>query len=78
MVFVIINGHAQIPVSNGSGDVFMIFGIWWSDTIKIAGNTAGIRLISTIDIEKKNTIQNNGFLVFNWESDKLSNSLSSN
>jgi len=29
-----------------------------------------IRLIRTMDTENRKTIHNNGFLVFNWESDK--------
>ena len=70
IMFVIISGADQTPVSNGSGDVSTIPGIWGSDDIRIAGNIAEIRLISTIDTENKKTIQNNEFLVFCCESDK--------
>ena len=65
-----ISGPVQTPVSNGSGEVSITPGIWGSDGIRIAGNMTEIKLIRTMDIEKRKTIQNSGFLVFNWESDK--------
>ena len=70
-MFVIISGPAQTPTSNGLGDVSITPGICDSDIIKIAGKTTEIKLIKTIDNEKRKTIQNNALLVFNCDSVKL-------
>jgi len=63
IMFAKINGPAQTPISNGSGLVSFIPGIWGSDDTIMAGNTTETRLIRMMDAEKRRTIQDNGFLV---------------
>ncbi len=70
-MFVKISGPDQTPISNESGDVSTIPGIIGSDEIRITGKTTEIKLIRTIEVEKKKTIQNNGLLEFRCKSGKL-------
>jgi len=62
IIFTAINGPAQTPTSNESGDVPMIPGICDSDDKMMAGNTTETKLINTIPIENKNTIH--GMILF--------------
>jgi len=57
MMLEIITPTDHTPVSNGSGVTGSIPGIFMvSDTKINAGNTTDMKLISTIDIENRNTI----------------------
>ncbi|AFS81908.1 hypothetical protein NSED_00480 [Candidatus Nitrosopumilus sediminis] len=56
-MLVIITPPDQTPVSNGSGVIGCIPGILTVSEAKIsAGNITEMKLISTIDMENKNTI----------------------